>query len=224
MGVRVKICGITSAEAADAAVRARADLAGFVFHAPSSRNLRFEQASAMARQVRGRIRVVALMADPSDEQVAAVAQAVAPDYFQLHGRETPARVGELVTRFRIPAIKGFGVAEAADLANVAAYNDVAEMFLFDAKAPASAATPGGHGVAFDWQLLKGRKFARPWLLAGGLDAGNVARAIAAAEAPGVDVSSGVESAPGVKDAERIRAFVDAARGARIADQTTEKSA
>ena len=224
MGIQVKICGITTAEAADAAVRARADFAGLVFHAPSPRNLGIEQASSIARLVRGRIRVVALLVDPSDEQAAAVAQTVAPDYFQLHGRETPVRVSELVTRFRIPVIKGFGVAEAADLANVPSYDDVAEMVLFDAKAPARTTTPGGHGVAFDWQLLRGRNFQRPWLLAGGLHAQNVARAIATAEAPGVDVSSGVESAPAIKSAELIREFVAAARGARYASKTTENTA
>lgn len=224
MGIHVKICGIKTIEASDAAIHAGADLAGLVFHAPSPRNLDLERATAMARHMRGRIRIVALLVDPSDDLAAAIAQAVSPDYFQLHGRETPARVSELVARFRIPAIKGFGLAEAADLANVPRYDDVAEMFLFDAKAPASAATPGGHGVAFDWQLLKGRKFARPWLLAGGLGPDNVARAIRTADAPGVDVSSGVERTPGTKDAELIRAFVAAARDARYARPSTENSA
>jgi phosphoribosylanthranilate isomerase len=224
MGIAVKICGVTTVAAADAAIRAGADYLGLVFHAPSPRNLALEQASAIAGHARGRIRLVALVVDPSDELAAAVAQAVAPDYFQLHGRETPARASELVSRFGIPAIKGFGVAEAADLAKVSAYDDVAEMFLFDAKAPANAKTPGGHGVAFDWQLMAGRRFARPWLLAGGLNAQNVARAIGSAEAPGVDVSSGVESAPGTKDAQKIAAFIAAARNARYAPAATETSA
>jgi len=147
------------------------------------------------------------MVDPSDELAANVAQNIAPDYFQLHGHETPGRVSELVTRFGIPAIKGFGVAEAADLAKATAYDDVAEMFLFDAKAPANATTPGGHGTAFDWRILAGRKFRKPWLLAGGLNAKNVAEAIRISDAPGVDVSSGVESGPGVKDARRMAQFI-----------------
>ena len=216
MTIQVKICGIKSVESADAAVRVGADFAGLIFQKASHRYVGLERSAAIARHLRGRIRITALMVDPSDDEVADVARDVAPDFLQLHGREAPARVAEIVSRFRIPAIKAFGVAEASDLANVSAYNDVAEMFLFDAKPPANAVTPGGHGVAFDWQLLRNSNFARPWLLAGGLNADNVARAISISGAPGVDVSSGVETAPGQKSAEMIRVFIEAVRNATFA--------
>lgn len=213
MAILVKICGITSVAAAEAAALEHADFAGLNFHAPSTRNLRIEHAAAIARPLRGRVRIVALLVDPTDELVAAVVKGVAPDFLQLHGRETPARVAALVARYGIPVIKGFGIAEPSDLAKIPAYDDVAEMFLLDAKAPADAATPGGHGVAFDWQLIRGRRFARPWLLAGGLNPRNVAQAVQISEAPGVDVCSGVESAPGEKNTELMAQFVRAARSA-----------
>lgn len=212
MAMPVKICGLTSVAAAEAAARAGADFIGLNFHPPSARYLDLEPAAAIARAVRGTVRIVALVVDPSDDRAAQIAAAVAPDFFQLQGRETPARVAALAARFGIPVMKAFGIAEASDLAAVPAYDDVAQMFLLDAKAPAGADNPGGHGVAFDWQLLRGRKFARPWLLAGGLDAGNVARAIGVSGAPGVDVCSGVESAPGTKDAAKVAAFIEAVRG------------
>ena len=220
MPIQVKICGIKCVESADAAVRAGADFVGLVFQKASHRYIGLERSAAIARHLRGRVRVTALMVDPSDDEVGVVARDVAPDFLQLHGRETPARVAELVSRFRIPAIKAFGIAEASDLARVPAYDDVAAMFLLDAKPPASAVTPGGHGIAFDWQLLRGRNFSRPWLLAGGLDPENVARAIAVSGAPGVDVSSGVESAPGVKSPDLIRNFIDNARNAQFASTDT----
>lgn len=224
MGIQVKICGITSAEAADAAVRARADFLGLNFHPASPRRVSPEVAAALADRARGRIRLVALLADAGDEAISAVISAAKPDFLQLHGNEPPTRVAEIRARTGLPIIKALPVADVADLALVPMYEDAADMLLFDAKAPAAAARPGGHGAAFDWRLLKGRVFRKPWLLAGGLDAENVARAIATAEAPGVDVSSGVETAPGVKDAALIRAFVEAARSASFASQTTENSA
>ncbi|HXL98770.1 MAG TPA: phosphoribosylanthranilate isomerase [Rhizomicrobium sp.] len=211
MPIRVKICGITSADAADAAVRAGADFAGLAFHPGSPRNLKPEQAASLAARLRGRLRIVALVADAKDDAIAAAVAAANPDFIQLHGRETPDRTGEIRARFGKPVIKAIAVADASDLSQVAAYEMAADMLLFDAKAPERATRPGGHGTAFDWQLLRGRSFSRPWLLAGGLDAGNVARAIRSAQAPGVDTSSGVESAPGVKSPELIRAFVANAR-------------
>lgn len=218
MHVQVKICGITSAEAADAAASAGADFAGLVFYSGSPRHLRAEQASSLAERLRGRLRIVALLADAGDEKIASAVDAVRPDFLQLHGGETPERVAAIKARFGIAAIKSIAVADAADMACVPGYERVADMLLFDAKAPVTAARPGGHGAAFDWQLLRGRKFSRPWLLAGGLDAGNVARAIRSAEAPGVDVSSGVEIAPGVKDPQMIRDFIAAAREAEFAKE------
>jgi phosphoribosylanthranilate isomerase len=221
MTVQVKICGITSSEAADAALKANADFVGLNFHPKSPRYLRPEQASALAARLRGRIRLVALVADADDEVIAGAVDAAKPDFLQLHGQESPQRVGAIKSRFGIPVIKVLAIAEAGDFANLHAYEDAADMMLFDAKAPDTATRPGGHGVAFDWQLLRGRTFTRPWLLAGGLSSDNVARAIRSSDAPGVDVSSGVETAPGVKSAELIRAFVSAARAAQF---TTEPQA
>jgi phosphoribosylanthranilate isomerase len=215
MAILVKICGINSAEAADAVARAAADFAGLNFHPRSPRKLDVEQASSLARRLRGRTRLVAVLSDPDDELLAGVAAVVRPDFIQLHGAETPSRVAAIKARFGIPLIKAVPVAEAADLAPVASYDESVDMFLFDAKPPGGATREGGHGAAFDWQILRGRKFARPWLLAGGLTADNVARAIQAGEAPGVDVSSGVETAPGVKSPEMIERFVQAARNARF---------
>ncbi len=211
MGVLVKICGINSVESGDAAVRAGADFLGLVFHAGSRRNLTLEFAGALAGHLRGRARLVALTADAGDERIAAIVQAVRPDFLQLHGSETPERIAALRTRFDTAILKSIAVADAADLKDVARYEAVSDMLMFDAKAPRGSAVPGGHGAAFDWQLLRGRSLSKPWLLAGGLKPGNVARAIASSGAPGVDVSSGVETAPGIKSAELIRTFVEAAR-------------
>lgn len=209
--VTVKICGITSPEAVDAAVQAGAAYGGLVFHPKSPRNLDLEQAARLAAEMRGKLKIVTLLADPSDEEVAAVAAKVAPDFLQLHGAESARRTAYLRAKFNIPIIKALPVAEAADLAAAAEYESVADMLMFDAKAPKGAERPGGHGAAFDWKLLAGRRFAKPWFLAGGLDPDNVARAIALSGAEFVDVSSGVESAPGIKDLARIHSFVNATR-------------
>ena len=219
MSVLVKICGINSPEAADAALSAGADFCGLVFHAGSPRNVSAEQAASLASRMRGRARIVALLADASDEEITAAMRAAQPDMLQLHGKESPERVAGLRTRFRVDVIKAIAIAEASDLSAVRAYEDVADMLLFDAKAPVNAGRQGGHGAAFDWQILRGRNFARPWLLAGGLHAENVARAIRAAHAPGVDVSSGVESAPGIKSPDMIRNFAAAARAAEYERET-----
>jgi len=217
MSILVKICGINSAEAADAAMRAGADLAGLVFHPESPRHLSLDAARTLAERMRGRLRLVALLADADDATIAAALAAVQPIYVQLHGHETPERPSEVRARFGLPVIKAIAVAEAADFAAVPDYEIAADILLFDAKAPDGAPRPGGHGAAFDWQLLRGRSFSRPWLLAGGLTPANVARAIASAEAPGVDVSSGVETAPGIKSAQLIADFVSAARNAHLAE-------
>lgn len=219
MTVLVKICGLTSAEAADATVRAGADFAGLVFHPRSPRHLALPVASALAERLAGRARLVALFADAGDEEIARVVAAVKPYALQLHGSESPARAAALRGRFGTAIIKAFAISGPEDFAPVSAFTEAADLFLFDARAPASAARPGGHGAAFDWQLLRGRSFARPWLLAGGLSADNVARAIQTSRAPGVDVSSGVETAPGVKSPELIRAFVQAARNAQFATES-----
>ena len=210
MALIVKICGVNATEPADAAVRAGADFVGLVFHPKSPRHLSFDAARALADHLRGRVRLVALVADADDAWLAAAVEAVRPDFLQLHGRETPERAAAIKAHFATPLIKAFAIAGAEDFAAVARYDDNADMFLFDAKAP-EGLRPGGHGTAFDWQLLQGRRFARPWLLAGGLHSENVARAVISSGAPGVDVSSGVETAPGVKSAVLIADFVSAAR-------------
>jgi len=215
MAVQVKICGLTRPEDADAVLRAGADFAGLVFHPGSPRHLRPGQAAAIARALRAKVRVVALLADPTDAELSDAVAAADPDWIQLHGRESPARVAHVRSRFGRPVIKTLAIAEDADFAPLDSYHAVADMLLFDAKPPAGAERAGGHGRAFDWQLLRGRTIRKPWLLAGGLHAGNVGRARAASGAQGVDVSSGVESPAGVKDAEAIAAFAIAARAADV---------
>ena len=211
MPVQVKICGINSAAAADAVARAGADFGGLVFFPKSPRNLGLDEGARLAERMRGRLRLAALVVDESDDRLAAIAAQVKPDFFQLHGQETPGRVAEVRARFGTPVIKALSVAEPADLGKMAAYDPAADMFLFDAAPVADANRPGGHGVAFDWQMLGGRQISHPWFLAGGLTPDNVARAIEVSGAMMVDVSSGVESAPGVKSESRIADFVVAAR-------------
>jgi phosphoribosylanthranilate isomerase len=211
MAVQVKICGINSSSAADAAVRAGAEFGGLVFFAKSPRHLTLEQAAPLAARMRGRLRLAALVVDEGDEQLSAIANRIKPDFFQLHGKETPQRVAEIVARFGIPAIKALAVAEPSDLTKAAAYEQMAEMFLFDAVPAEGATRPGGHGAAFDWRMLKDQQIRRPWFLAGGLNPENVARAIDVSGAEQVDVSSGVEIAPGVKSDSRIAEFVAAAK-------------
>ena len=216
MGVLVKICGINSAEAADAAACAGADFAGLVFHPKSPRHVMPDAARSLSQRLRGRVRLVALLVDPRDEDIAHAMTHAVPDFLQLHGSESPARVGEIRQKFGIPVIKAIAISDAADFRNLAAYEDAADMILFDAKPPANAERTGGHGAAFDWQLLRTQTISRPWFLAGGLNVENVARAIASASAPGVDVSSGVETAPGVKSPDMIQSFITSARNAQFA--------
>lgn len=219
MPIQVKICGINSVESADAAVRAGADYVGLMFHPASPRRLNAEQARSLSDRMKGRARLVAVIADPDDAALETIVANANPDFIQLHGKESVARVAEIRSMTGLPVIKVLSVAEASDLASAAQYDAVADMLMFDAKAPASATREGGHGAAFDWQLLRGRTFTRPWLLAGGLNPENVARAIAISGAPGVDVSSGVETAPGVKSPDLIRSFIDNARNAQFASVT-----
>ena len=211
MATLVKICGLTSAEAADAAARAGAAYGGLVFHPASPRALSLDAARPLSEAMRGRLKRVALVADADDAALSAIMAAVRPDFLQLHGGESVARTAQIRARFGVAVIKALPVAEAEDLKAAADYAAVADMLLFDARPPKGAARAGGHGAAFDWTLLKGRTFDRPWLLAGGLDPSNVARAIALSGAAMVDVSSGVESAPGVKSAEKITQFIAATR-------------
>ena len=206
MNARFKICGLTRPEDVDAAGAAGASHVGFVFYERSPRHLSLERAAALAARVPSGVMRVALTVDAGDAALDALLAAVPVEMVQLHGAETPERAAAI--RRRIPVMKALGVREAADLAAVDAYADVADMILVDAK-PAPGALPGGNGEAFDWALLTGRRWPVPWMLAGGLDAANVAEAVRVTGAPCVDVSSGVEAAPGVKDAARIAAFAEA---------------
>lgn len=221
MSIQVKICGITAADAADAAVRAGADIAGLMLHPRSPRHLVTEQAASLAARMRGRIRLAVVLVDPTDEALAIAAAAVRPDFIQLHGAETPARVGAVRSRFGVPVIKVVQVADESDFAVVPRFEDAADMLLFETKPPPGAAREGGLGQAFDWQILKNRKFAKPWLLAGGLNPDNVARAVRLTDAPGVDVSSGVETPPGsgCKSVPLILQFTAAAKAAQTSNGT-----
>ena len=211
MPVAVKICGLTSAAAIDAAIGAGAVYGGLVFHPQSPRFVTPDLARMLADRMRGHLKSVALIADLDDARIGEVVKMAQPDFLQLHGQETVKRTAEIRGRFGLPVIKALPVAEPSDFDVVAAYEANADMLLFDARPPKGAERGGGHGAAFDWKLLAGRTFAKPWFLAGGLTQDNVARAIALSGAQMVDVSSGVESAPGVKDAAKITAFVEATR-------------
>ena len=213
MSISVKICGINSVEAADAAARAGADFAGLVFFPRSPRHVSTEQARVLAGRLKGGPRLVALLVDAGDAMIEEAIAAANPDFLQLHGSETPTRVGQIAARFGKPVIKALQVADSADVARAHAYEEMAEYLMFDAKAPESATRPGGHGAAFDWKILSGASFKRPWFLAGGLTPDNVGRALRISGARFADTSSGVEDAPGRKSPEKIAAFVRAARTA-----------
>ncbi|NGM23828.1 phosphoribosylanthranilate isomerase [Roseomonas stagni] len=209
--MQVKICGITDAAAMQAA--ADADFLGFVFFPPSPRAVTPARAAELSASLAGGPQRVGLFVDATDDQLAETLAAVPLDVLQLHGEETPDRCAAVRARFGLPVMKALGIASAADLEGLAAYVPHVDRFLLDAKAPPGAPLPGGNAAPFDWTLTAGRTIPRPWLLAGGLTPGNVAEAIRVAGAPGVDVSSGVEVSRGVKDPDRIAAFIAAARGA-----------
>lgn len=214
--VEIKICGIKDLSAVDAALKAGADMVGLVFFPPSPRSVSLAKGAALAARARGKARVVALTVDADDALLDGIAAQVAPGLLQLHGKETPARVSEIRKRTGIPVMKALPVAEAADLDIVPAYAAVAEQILFDARPPKDATRPGGHGRAFDWTLLSRVPRSRPIMLSGGLDPDNIAIAIRTVRPDAVDVSSGVEQSPGVKDAQKIVAFVANARAASAA--------
>ena len=207
---RIKICGITTAATLDAAIAARADYIGLTFVPPSPRYLKPSAAAELAARTGGQIGKVGLFVDASDAAIAEAVAAAGLDALQLHGSETPQRAAELRSRYAVPVWKVISVASAADIARADAYAGVADLILFDAKTP-KGALPGGMGLVFDWALLNAYRGALPWGLAGGLTAENVAGAVRVTGAPLVDTSSGVESAPGVKDVDKIAAFCKAAR-------------
>jgi phosphoribosylanthranilate isomerase len=216
----IKICGLSTPETMIAALEAGADMVGLVFHRKSPRSVSLEKAGELAALARGRAIVVALTVDPSDEGIDALMEKVNPDLFQLHGSETPERCHAISERIERPVMKAIGVADAADLAAIKTFRPHVDRLLLDAKPPKDAAYPGGHGKTFDWQVLKGLDPFMPFMLSGGLTPENVGEAIRTVRdlgvtLAGVDVSSGVESAPGIKDIAKIRAFIENARAAVI---------
>lgn len=220
MSVRVKICGIRDEAGLFATMEARADLVGFVFFPPSPRNVSIEDAVPLVNYIRGLAASVALVVDADDALIDRIATEVAPDMFQLHGNETPERVEAVKARTGRPVMKAIKVGSREDAAGALAYAGVADLILFDARPPKDATRPGGHGTTFDWSLLDDVSGRVPYMLSGGLTPDNVAEAIRATGAAAVDVSSGVEDAPGVKSPELIRRFVQRAKSAK---QTTTTS-
>lgn len=209
--IRVKICGLRTAADVAAVAAAGAAYAGFVFFAKSPRHLTIEQARGLTLAAPVGLAKVALMVDADDATLDAITEAMPLDMLQLHGHESPDRVAEVRARYGLPVMKAVGVADEGDLAAVFDHSLVADQILIDAKPTRDAALPGGNGLTFDWRLVAQRRWLRPWMLAGGLTAQNVAEAIRLTGARQVDVSSGVESAPGVKDHAKIAAFAQAAR-------------
>jgi phosphoribosylanthranilate isomerase len=215
MTTLIKICGLSTPETLDAALNAGADAVGFVFFPPSPRNISFERAHELSARVKGRAAKVANVVDADDAMLTDIVEALRPDMLQLHGKETPERMSAIQARFGLPVMKALAIETKADLGAIPMYAQRADRLLFDARAPKDATRPGGLGKPFDWHLLENLDLSIPFTLSGGLHAENVGEALRITRAPGVDVSSGVESAPGVKDPEKIRAFIRAARSAKV---------
>ena len=215
---KVKICGLTDAEAAEVAAEAGAQYLGAVFYPPSPRAVTFQRAAEIFEFVPAKVQRVGLFVDPTDADIDKAMNSVRLDLIQLHGAEAPERVEAIRLEFGMPVIKAVGIGGPADLEAARAFDEIADFLLFDAKPDPKASRPGGNGAAFDWSLLKGGKWKSPWFLAGGLTVENVAAAIAGSAAKLVDVSSGVEKAPGVKDLDRVAAFIAQARGAAIINE------
>ncbi len=213
MPVLVKVCGLRTPDTIDAAIGAGADMLGFVFFSRSPRHVSCTDAMLLARHIGDRAHKVALTVNASDDELDAIVEALAPDMLQLHGEEEPDRVAAIRARYRLPVMKAVGVSTRDDVRQIDAYRSVADRILFDAKPPPGSALPGGNGVPFDWQILADLDIGKPYMVSGGLDPSNVCKALMTTGAPGVDVSSGVERAPGDKDPARIAAFVKAARAA-----------
>jgi phosphoribosylanthranilate isomerase len=211
MSLIVKICGLSTPETLDAALVGGADMVGFVFFPPSPRHVTLDVARALGRQAKGRAVKVALSVDADDADLENSIDALKPDILQLHGKESVARVRDIKQKFGLPVMKALAVETRADLAALPGYAAVCDRILFDAKPPKDATRPGGLGAVFDWHLLEGLDLKLPFMVSGGLTAANVAEALRITRAGGVDISSGVESAPGIKDPDMIRAFIRAAR-------------
>lgn len=211
MSVAVKICGLTSTEAVDAAVRGGAAMTGFVFFPPSPRSLEPDEAAPLVAAVPDGVLKVGVVVDPADDMLKGILGPVPLDALQLHGAEPPERVAEIKARTGCVVIKAIRVERVADIAAADDYLPVVDYLLFDAKPPRGAAVPGGHGRAFDWRIMGHAPTAKPWLLAGGINQASVEEAVRLTGAPAVDVSSGVEASPGVKDPRMIEAFLETAR-------------
>ena len=222
MSLIVKICGLSTRETLDVALDAGADMVGFVFFPPSPRHLSLETARHLGKHAKSRAAKVALTVDADDATLANIVEALQPDMLQLHGKETVARLRDIKQKFALPVMKVIAVENASDLASLSGYAAVADRILFDARAPKEATRPGGLGAVFDWHVLENVDLKLPFMVSGGLNAGNVAEAVRVTRAGGVDVSSGVERAPGIKDPEMIRAFIRAARA--VENDTVLKAA
>jgi phosphoribosylanthranilate isomerase len=214
MALDIKICGLKTEEALVAALNGGASHVGFIFFAKSPRNIEPQEAGRLRRLSEGRAKVVAVTVDATEDALDAIIEAVSPDMLQLHGSETPDRVAEVKSRYRLPAMKALSIRETADFQELARYRGVADRFLFDAKPPAGSDLPGGNGLTFDWRLLEPLDPSLDYMLSGGINAGNIGEALAYAHPSGIDISSGVESAPGVKEPALIDAFFRAVRSAR----------
>lgn len=211
MSLLVKICGLSTRETLEVALAAGADMVGFVFFPPSPRHLGLEVARELGKQAKGRATKVALTVDADDATLENIVETLRPDLLQLHGKETTARVRDIKAKFALPVMKVIAVETSADLSALPGYVSVADRVLFDARAPKGATRPGGLGAVFDWHVLQQLDLQLPFMVSGGLTADNVAEAVSVTRAGGIDVSSGVESSPGVKDPELIRHFIRAAR-------------
>lgn len=210
----IKICGLKTPEAVNAALDGGATHIGFIFFPKSPRHLTPADAGQLRKAAQNRAKVVAVTVDADDATLDEIVRELAPDMLQLHGHETPERVAYVKQRYGLPVIKAFAVREAHDLEVIAPYKSIADRFLFDAKPPKGSDLPGGNGVSFDWALLDALDEGVDYMLSGGLNAGNIAEALQNTHAPGIDVSSGVESAPGEKDVRLIREFFQAVSDAR----------
>lgn len=215
MTARLKICGLSTPQTVDAALALGVDMIGLVFYPPSPRNVSIETARKLANRARGKSSIVALTVDATDDLLDQIMTSVKPDYIQAHGSETPQRVDEISNTWSVPVIKVFKVRSPEDIKQIDQFENVADMLAFDAKAPSNDqdALPGGNGIAFDWSLLDGTKTRVPFMLQGGLNVDNIAAAVSGTNAGIFDVSSGVESTPGVKDVATMKKFVEAFRAA-----------
>lgn len=210
----IKICGLSTPETVLAALENRAHLVGFIFFPKSPRNVSVAQAASLRTLAQGQAMAVAVTVDAGDDQLSEIVTGMRPDVLQLHGHETPERVAEVRARYGLPVIKALSVNDAQDLAEISSYVGIANQILLDAKAPKGSALPGGNGVSFDWRLLEALDPSLDYMLSGGLNAANVGEALRISNAPGLDVSSGVESAPGVKDIGLIEDFFAAVKRAQ----------